>query len=155
MGFQYATVLVFAVSAAGFCFGNLLIGALLRPRFPSKEKEQTYECGEVPTGEAWFNFNPRFYVIALIFVIFEVEVALMLPVAMIYRSWVTGRHGAVAFFEILTFVLILAVGLVWAWAHGDLEWIKRILPEAQVSGFRPAERPAPSIPVVAAVGQKS
>ena len=146
MGFQYATVLVFALAAAGFCFGNLLIGAVLRPRFPSKEKELTYECGEIPTGEAWFNFNPRFYVIALIFVIFEVEIALMLPVAMVYRSWVAGRHGGVAFVEILTFTLILAVGLVWARAHGDLEWIKRIVADAPAG---------PAAPPVAAVEQKN
>jgi NADH-quinone oxidoreductase subunit A len=145
MGFQYATVLVFALSAAGFCFVNLLIGAILRPRFPSKEKEMTYECGEIPTGEAWFNFNPRFYVIALVFVIFEVEIALMLPVAMVYRSWVAGRHGGIAFFEILTFTLILAVGLVWAWVHGDLEWIKRIAEALPPRSARP----------VAGVGQKS
>ncbi|MHB1843857.1 MAG: NADH-quinone oxidoreductase subunit A [Deltaproteobacteria bacterium] len=126
MGFHFANVLVFAASAIGFCLVNLLVGAILRPRFPTAEKSLTYECGEVPTGEAWFNFNPRFYVIALIFVIFEVEIALMLPVALVYRSWVQGKAGGLAFAEVLSFTLILVVGLVWAWAQGDLEWIKRI-----------------------------
>ncbi len=126
MGFDYATVLVFAVCAVGFCLSTLLIGALLRPRFPSSPKLMTYECGEVPQGEAWFNYNPRFYVIALVFVIFEVEIALMLPVVLVYRTWIARRHGGVAFAEILAFVLILAVGLVWTWVHGDLDWVKRI-----------------------------
>ena len=126
MAFHYANVLVFAVSGIGFVLVNLIVGAIFRPRFPTHEKGLTYECGEVPTGEAWFNFNPRFYVIALIFVIFEVEIALMLPVAMVFRSWVTGKHGGLAFAEIVSFTVILAVGLIWAWVHGDIEGIKRI-----------------------------
>ncbi len=138
MGFQYATVLVFAASAIGFCLVNLLVGALLRPRFPSKEKALTYECGEIPTGEAWFNFNPRFYVIALVFVICEVEIALMLPVALVYRAWIARGHGGLAFAEILAFTVILAVGLVWAWAHGDLEWIKRLAEPAPAPSARKA-----------------
>ncbi len=142
MGFHFANVLVFAGAAIGFCLGNLLIGSLLRPYFPSHEKSLIYECGELPVGEAWFNFNPRFYVIALIFVIFEVEIALMLPVALVYRAWVTGKGGGLAFAELLTFTIILLVGLVWAWAHGDLEWIKRIAPE----------KSAPATPAPAAQG---
>jgi NADH-quinone oxidoreductase subunit A len=145
LAFHYATVLVFAISAIGFALANLVIGSLFRPKFPGAEKGLTYECGEVPTGEAWFNFNPRFYVIALIFVIFEVEIALMFPVVLVYKSWVHGHHGGVAFFEILTFTLILAVGLVWVWAHGDLEWIKRI----------GDANPAPADRVVAQAAQES
>jgi NADH-quinone oxidoreductase subunit A len=152
LAFHYATVLVFALAAVGFALANLIIGGLFRPRFPTSEKGLTYECGEVPTGEAWFNFNPRFYVIALIFVIFEVEIALMFPVVLVYRSWVHGRHGGVAFFEILTFTLILAVGLIWVWAHGDLEWIKRILDAGPVSRSEDAVRPAASM---AEAAQKS
>ena len=126
MGFQYANVLVFAAIGAGFVLVNLVIGSLLRPKFPRTGKANDYECGGVLTGEGWFNYNPRFDILALIFVIFEVEIAFMLPVAMVYRSWVASRLGGVAFFEILTFVAILVVGLVWAWARGDLEWLKRI-----------------------------
>jgi NADH-quinone oxidoreductase subunit A len=97
----------------------------LRPRFPTEEKRLIYECGERPIGPAWFNFNPRFYIVALVFVIFEVEIALMLPVAVVYKSFVKSGAGAFAFFEVLVFVLILVVGLAWIWARGDLAWVKR------------------------------
>ncbi len=119
-------VLVFAVSAIGFALTNLLIGALLRPRFPNPEKEMIYECGEIPTGSAWFNFNPRFYIIALVFVVFEVEIALTLPVALVFRQWVYDGIGAVALVEILAFIAILFTGLIWIWVRKDLEWVKRI-----------------------------
>ena len=144
MQFDFAMVLVFLVSAIGFGVTNLLIGALLRPRFPNPEKEMIYECGEEPIGTAWFNFNPRFYIIALVFVIFEVEIALTIPVALVYRDWVFAGMGGVALVEILAFVGILAAGLVWIWARRDLEWVKKLEPEAssEASGTAPAFRKA-------------
>ena len=126
MKFDFAMVLVFAVAAIGFALTNLLIGALLRPRFPNPEKEMIYECGETPIGTAWFNFNPRFYIIALVFVVFEVEIALTIPVALVFRQWVYDGIGMVAFVEILAFIAILFTGLIWIWARKDLEWVKRI-----------------------------
>jgi len=124
--FDFAMVLVFVVSAVGFALTNLLVGALLRPRFPSAEKEMIYECGETPIGGAWFNFNPRFYIIALVFVIFEVEIALTIPVALVFRDWVFSGVGMVALVEIVAFVAILLTGLIWIWVRKDLEWLKQI-----------------------------
>ena len=126
MQFDFAMVLVFVVAAVGFALTNLLIGALLRPKFPNLEKEMIYECGERPIGGAWFNFNPRFYIIALIFVIFEVEIALTIPVALVFRKWVYDGIGLVALAEILAFVAILFTGLIWIWVRKDLEWVKQI-----------------------------
>lgn len=126
MQFDFAVVLVFVVSAVGFSLTNLLIGAFLRPRFPNPEKEMIYECGERPIGSAWFNFNPRFYIIALVFVVFEVEIALTIPVAVAFRKWVYGGVGTTALVEILAFIAILFTGLVWIWANRDLEWVRRI-----------------------------
>ena len=85
-----------------------------------------YECGERPIGEAWFNFNPRFYIIALIFVIFDVEIVFTFPVASVFKRWVRGGGGAVALFELGIFLLILLLGLVYVWRKGDLEWIRRL-----------------------------
>src|SRR5512140_3780059 len=104
----------------------VVLGRTLGPRFPTREKGETYECGEKPIGKAWFNFNPRFYIVALVFVIFEVEIALTIPVALVLRSWIFRGAGLVALLELVTFLLILAVGLVWIWARRDLEWIKRL-----------------------------
>ena len=124
MPFHFANVLLFSATAILFVFGSLLAGHFLRPHAPTREKSMIYECGEKPIGQAWFNFNPRFYLIALVFVIFEVEIAFMFPVASVYKSFIEKGQGLLAFAEIFVFVAILAVGLAYVWAMGDLEWVK-------------------------------
>ena len=124
MPFHFANVLLFSATAILFVFGSLLAGHFLRPDNPTAEKSMIYECGEKPIGQAWFNFNPRFYLIALVFVIFEVEIAFMFPVASVYKSFIEKGQGLLAFAEIFVFVAILAVGLAYVWAMGDLEWVK-------------------------------
>src|SRR5262245_33656372 len=71
----YASIAAFFLVAAGFMIGSLLLGRLIRPNHPYAEKLETYECGEAPVGQAWFNFNPRFYIVALIYIVFDVEIA--------------------------------------------------------------------------------
>ena len=124
MPFHFANVLLFSATAILFVFGSLLAGHFLRPSAPTREKSMIYECGEKPIGQAWFNFNPRFYLIALVFVIFEVEIAFMFPVASVYKSFIEKGQGLLAFAEIFVFVAILAVGHAYVWAMGDLEWVK-------------------------------
>jgi len=128
MGYEFGAVLVFAIVAVGFAFGGITLSRLIGPRIPNAEKSTIYECGERPIGVAWFNFNPRFYLVALVFVIFEVDIALTFPVVAVFRKWAEASPTLawVAFFELLLFVTILVVGLVWVWAHGDLEWVKAI-----------------------------
>src|SRR5512140_43507 len=104
----------------------VVLGRTLGPRFPTREKGETYECGEKPIGKAWFNFNPRFYIVALVFVIFEVEIALTIPVALVFRKWVFSGRGGLAVAELVAFIAILAAGLIWIWARRDLEWVKRL-----------------------------
>lgn len=133
MGFQFGAVLAFAAVAVGFAFGALAFFRLLRPHFPEPDKASIYECGERPIGKAWFNFNPRFYLVALVFVIFEVDIALTFPVVAVYRDWVAQSPALawVAFVELFLFTAILVVGLVWVWVHGDLEWVKKLTPGAE------------------------
>ena len=128
MGFDFGAVLVFAIVAVGFAFGGITLSRWVGPRIPNAEKATIYECGERPIGVAWFNFNPRFYLVALVFVIFEVDIALTFPVVAVYRSWVetSPLMAWVAFAELVLFTAILAVGLIWVWAHGDLEWVKNL-----------------------------
>jgi NADH-quinone oxidoreductase subunit A len=126
MHFDYANVLVFASLAMLFVGGALLVGRLFRPNRPSLEKSRTYECGEIPTGSAWINMNPRFYLIALIFLIFDVEIAFIFPVATVFRRYLESGSGLLVLGEILVFVLILFAGLIFVWGRGDLEWIKSI-----------------------------
>jgi NADH-quinone oxidoreductase subunit A len=145
MGFEFGAVVAFAVVAIGFAAVGLTAGRFLRPNFPDAEKATIYECGEKPIGTAWMNFNPRFYLIALVFVIFEVDIALTFPVVAVFREWVatSPTMGAIALGELLVFTLILVVGLVWVWVHGDLDWVKKLAevdgqPERTAGGRRAA-----------------
>ncbi len=126
MFFQFGNVLVFVLLAAGLVGLMTGLSWLLRPHNPEPGKMSTYECGEPPTGGAWINFNIRFYLVALVFVIFDVEVAFIAPVAVVYREWVERGAGLWAFGEIAMFLVILFVGLIYVWAKGDLEWVKRV-----------------------------
>jgi NADH-quinone oxidoreductase subunit A len=125
----YATVLVFMLVAWAFVLGSLLAGKLLRPR-PSREpqgaKLETYESGEEATSGAWFNFNPRFYLVALVFLVFDVEIALIYPVAVVFKRLVADGHAARALFEIFAFIGVLLLGLAYVWKKGDLEWIRPV-----------------------------
>jgi NADH-quinone oxidoreductase subunit A len=128
MGYEFGAVAAFALVAIGFGAGGLTIGKLARPYFPSADKALVYECGERPIGTAWFNFNPRFYLISLVFVIFEVDIALTFPVVAVYRSWVEKSEmmGWVAFGELFLFTAFLLVALAWVWVQGDLDWVKKL-----------------------------
>ena len=126
MLFDFANVLVFMIIGAAFVGVNLLIGRFLRPSNPQIRKLETYECGEPSTGSAWVNFNVRFYIVALIFIIFEVEIAFIFPVAVVFRRWIEDGRGLFAFVEIFLFIGILMIGLAYAWRKGDLEWIKKV-----------------------------
>ncbi len=124
MLFDFASVLVFTLLGAAFVWVNLLIGRLLRPSNPQLRKLSTYECGEPASGSAWVNFNVRFYFIALIFIIFEVEIAFIFPVAVVFRDWLQNDAGLFAFGAVAVFTLIVFLGLIYDWCKGDLEWVK-------------------------------
>src|SRR5215510_2314135 len=126
MYFHFGNVLVLTLLALFLAAFHLALGSLLRPANPEAKKLTTYECGEPPTGSAWINFNIRFYLIALIFVIFDVEVAFMYPVAVVFRDWVLKGNGLFALAEILIFVGILFLGLIYVWVKRDLEWLKKV-----------------------------
>jgi NADH-quinone oxidoreductase subunit A len=127
MHFDYANVLVFVGLGIGLCGLMMGLGALLRPSNPERSKLTTYECGEEVEGDSWINFNIRFYQIALIFLIFDVEVAFIYPVVAVFRDWVMAGNGVFALVEILIFVSILISGLVYVWRKGDLQWIKTLV----------------------------
>jgi NADH-quinone oxidoreductase subunit A len=116
---QFANVLVFLGVGVLFLSVSLLLSSLIRPSKYSAEKLISYECGENPVGSPWVQFNIRFYVFALIFIIFDVEVAFLVPWAVVFK-----KLGMFAFIEGLIFIAILAVGLAYVWAKGDLQWIR-------------------------------
>ena len=115
----HSGILTFLVVVIGFLAVNLIAWWAIRPSRFSEEKLTTYECGENPQGSAWIQFNIRFYVFALIFIVFDVEAVFLLPWAVVFR-----KLGMVAFTEGLVFIVILAVALTYVWRKGDLEWVR-------------------------------
>lgn len=116
---EFGKIFIFIVLGVLFVAGGMIVAWLLRPHRPYPEKTASYECGEEPIGNAWIRFNVRFYVIALIFLIFEVEIVFLFPWALVYREL-----GLFAFIEMAIFLVILLVGLAYVWVKGDLDWDK-------------------------------
>lgn len=106
-------------------FGLLILAKLIGPRRErTPQKLQAYECGEPPQGQAWLQFNNRFYLVAIAFLIFDVEIAFMFPVARVLKDFTLRGEGWFALAEILVFAFILFLGLIYIWRKGDLDWIK-------------------------------
>jgi NADH:ubiquinone oxidoreductase subunit 3 (subunit A) len=120
MLFGFTCVLLFLVVGLVFLAITLFLSRLVQSKGQAgPDKYIPYECGELPEGSAWIRFNIRFYIIALIFIIFDVEIVFLLPWAVIFK-----QLGRFAFIEGLIFMGILAVGLAYVWKKGDLEWVK-------------------------------
>jgi NADH-quinone oxidoreductase subunit A len=127
------SVTLFVGVGAAFVFVNLLAGAVARPRVPNPEKAAVYECGEPSIGSSWVQFDLRFYIVALVYLIFDVEVALFYPWAVAYGS--AERLGAeigmtafqvrqVALVDMLFFFGVLLVGFAYLWRFGYLDWVR-------------------------------
>ena len=95
----------------------LILARFIAPKKPGQTKQAPYECGLESTGDPWIQFRAQYYVYALLFVIFDVEVVFIFPWAMVWKGF-----GPVALVEMGLFLAILAVGLVYAWSKGVLEW---------------------------------
>lgn len=124
MLYDFASALVIILLAFMLVPITLGVGYLFRPNHPYSQKLSTYECGEMPVGTSWVRFNIRFYMIAIAFLIFDVEVLFMFPIAALFREWVARGDGLLIFTEITIFALILLVGLAYIWRKGDLEWVR-------------------------------
>jgi NADH-quinone oxidoreductase subunit A len=116
---EFGRVLIFLIVGALFVAIGLITAWLLRPHRPYPSKLTTYECGEPPVGDTRVRFNIRFYVVALIFLIFDVEVVFLFPWATVYKEL-----GWFAFFDMVVFLVILLVGYASVWRKGDLDWDK-------------------------------
>ena len=129
MLYAFSGVLVFILFSVLFVWGSLFLSSLLRPKKPTEEKEMIYECGEDPIGGGWVQYNVRFYIIAVIFIICDVEVIFIYPVATIFRKMIGEGMGFDVLGELLIFVLILLAGMGDVWKKDDLRWVKTIRSE--------------------------
>ena len=116
---NFTPVLIFFLIGIFTVAAALIVSRILAPHRPNPVKNSTYECGEEAVGSPWIRFNTRFYVIALIFLIFDVEVLFLYPWALNLRDL-----GLFAWIDMAIFIVILVVGLAYVWGKRDLEWIR-------------------------------
>lgn len=134
---EFGTILIFILGGLVFAVVMLFVAKLLRPNRPNFEKLTTYESGEDTVGSAWGQFNLMFYIVALIFLLFEVEIIYLFPWAIIFgdKEMIEGTDWQWAWFalaEMFIFIFVLALGLVYAWRKGYLDWVK---PQQKASDF--------------------
>jgi NADH:ubiquinone oxidoreductase subunit 3 (subunit A) len=122
MGDQFGPVLIFTLAGVGFGVIMLAAAYFLRPHDPYPEKLTTYECGIDPLTESWAQFYIRYYLFALVFVVFDVETIYLYPWAVVFRD-LLGPMGLFVFVDTLVFLAILVVGFAYAWRKGALEWL--------------------------------
>ena len=113
------SIAIFLAFGFGFVLVNLLAGMIVRPKAPNSEKASIYECGEPTVGSSWVQFDLRFYVVALFYLIFDVEVALIWPIAVVFRE-----NAGLALVVAGIFMGLILVGYVYEWYSGSLDWIR-------------------------------
>ena len=120
---DFTPIIIFVVLTVALIAAPLIIQYLITPRFnKGGDKLVSFECGELPEHNAWVKFNIRFYIIALVFLIFDVEVIFLYPWAVVFQDL-----GLLAFIEMFIFILILIAGFAYVWVKGDLDWVKMTL----------------------------
>ncbi|QDV89081.1 NAD(P)H-quinone oxidoreductase subunit 3 [Phycisphaerae bacterium RAS2] len=112
-------LLLFVVGGLAISLGGLTIGRLVRTSLPHPEKGAPYECGEPAIGSSWVQFDLRFYVVALVFLIFDIEIALFYPWAVVYKE-----AGIAALWDMLFFFGVIVVGFLYLWRFGYLDWVR-------------------------------
>lgn len=138
---EFGKALVFIILGLVFVAGGLLVAKILRPHNPTDEKTLPYECGEDPIGPQWMRFNIRFYVVALIFILFDVELVVLFPWAIVFQ-----KLGMFAYVAGAIFIVILFLADFYLWGKGDLEWVRpqQQLPRLDALVDRASLRRAPA-----------
>jgi NADH-quinone oxidoreductase subunit A len=114
---EFGKVFIFFLIGIAVVGGAIIVVRLIAPRNRTMEKLLPYECGEDPIGSPWVKFNIRFYVVALIFILFDVELVVLFPWAVVFE-----KHGMYAYLAGAIFIVILFLADFYLWAKGDLEW---------------------------------
>lgn len=123
MYYDFSAVLVFTVCGILFVSFVLWLGSKIRARRADNQPQQIYECGEPTIGSAWVRYNSRFYNIALVYLLFDVEVILLFPVAMVLRDELAAGLPISAVFGVVAFLALLTVGFAYEWFYGSIDWI--------------------------------
>ncbi len=115
---------IFVALGIGFVFVSLVFGSVVRPHVPNPDKAAVYECGEPSMGSSWVQFDLRFYIVALVFLVFDVEVALFYPWAVAFGAATDFNIRLSAVVDMLFFFGVLLVGFAYLWRFGYLDWVR-------------------------------
>ena len=131
--FRYLPILLIFVVAVGFAVTNILLSRVIGQRKATRTKLMPYECGKDPVGSARERFSVKFYLIAMIFILFDIEVIFLVPWAVVFRTLSSPQYGLanLIFFEMIIFITLLAAGLVYVIKKGALDWGERARREAE------------------------
>ena len=122
--------------------GTILAGWLVRLQRPSAVKSAIYECGEPTIGSAWIRYNSRFYNVALVYLLFDVEVVILVPTALVLKKMAAAGQGWEALGALMIFMFLLVLGLVYEWRCGNLEWItEKLVLDADDDGITSESTP--------------
>jgi NADH-quinone oxidoreductase subunit A len=119
---------IFVGAAIAMGLGTMLFGRLIRPKNPGGLKDEIYECGEPTVGPAWVQFDLRFYVVAILFLVFDVEIAVLYPWAVTYKIFIINGLGEAVFWEMMFFFGLIILGFLYLWRFGYLDWVRHVSP---------------------------
>ena len=140
------SITIFTAFGAAFVLINMIMGSVARPQIPNPEKLAVYECGEPSIGSSWVQFDLRFYIVALVYLIFDVEVALFYPWAVAYGNapalgdaigMTTSAVRGVAIVDMLFFFGVLLVGFAYLWRFGYLDWVRSAATTSIKADYKP------------------
>jgi len=144
--FDYAPIAIMFLVAAGFGVSQLLVTQLIGPRKRTAVKLMPYECGKDPVGSARDKYSIKFYAVAVIFLLFDIEVLFIIPFAVAFKSLLASEKvsgiafGTIAFIEILTFIATLVVGYIYVWKKGTFDWGLQARAEARAEAKEMARK---------------
>jgi NADH-quinone oxidoreductase subunit A len=138
---NYLPIVLMFIVAVGFAAGNVLLSQLVGQHKATRTKTMPYECGKDPVGSAHERFSVKFYLIAMIFILFDIELIFLIPWAVVFKSFVIVGHdlGTLIYVEMMLFVALLLVGYVYIIKKGLFDWGERARVEAEAEGRALAE----------------
>lgn len=131
---RYLPILLMFIVAVGFAGGNILLSQLVGQRKQTRTKLMPYECGKDPVGSARERFSVKFYLIAMIFILFDIEVIFLVPWAVVFKPFRDGGLGTLIFVEMMLFVALLLIGYIYVWKKGLFDWGERARRDAEAEG---------------------
>lgn len=143
---DYAPIAIMFLIAAGFGASQLLVTTLIGPRKRTAVKLMPYECGKDPVGSAHDRYSVKFYTVAVIFLLFDIEVLFIIPFAVAFKSLILEQnltgipYGTIAFVEIMVFLATLVVGFVYVWKKGAFDWSLQARAEVKAEAKELARR---------------